>query len=42
MIRFKSKLDKIKFISMNPCNNRFPLIIVQTVIDNKIIDFNKM
>ena len=43
MISSNFKLDnEIKFISMTLCNNGFPLNIVQTVIDNKITDFNKI
>ena len=43
MICSKSKLDaEVKFISMTFCNNGFPLNIVQTVMKNKITDFNKI
>ena len=43
MICSKSKLnDEIMFISMTLCSNGFPWNVVQTVIKNKIIDFNKI
>ena len=43
MICSESTLDaEIKFISMILCNNSLPLNVVQTVITNKITEFNKI
>ena len=43
MICSESTLDAdIKFISETLCNNGFPLSVAQTVIANKITEFNKI
>ena len=43
MICSESTLDaEIKFISTTLCNNSFPLNVVQTIITNKITEFNKI
>lgn len=34
--------DEMKFITRTLCNNAYSLDIVQSVISNKISDFNKM
>lgn len=43
MICSQAKLDdEIKFITMALCNNTYLLVIVQSVFDSKISDFNKI
>ena len=43
MICFEFTLDtEIKFIPTTLCSNSFPLNVIETVIDNKVTEFNKM